>query len=82
MRAAYAVADAEREKTLRSAQRVHMVGIGGSGVSALASLLLQMGKQVRGSEVSPGPATEQLRMLGATTFVGHAAEHVGIQGGA
>jgi UDP-N-acetylmuramate--alanine ligase len=54
-----------------------MVGIGGSGMSALATLLLQMGKQLIGSELSPSPAIESLRAAGAIIFDDHAAQHVG-----
>jgi len=67
----------EPEKTLAEAQRVHLVGIGGSGMSALASLLLQLGKQVTGSELSPGAATEALRTDGAVVWGSHLAAHVG-----
>jgi UDP-N-acetylmuramate--alanine ligase len=65
------------QTTLRQAQRVHMVGIGGSGMSALASLLLQLGKQVTGSELSPGAATERLRVDGAVVWEKHAADNIG-----
>jgi UDP-N-acetylmuramate--alanine ligase len=71
------VAEAPPAPTVRDAQRVHMVGIGGSGMSALASLLLQMGKQVSGSDVAPGQSAEQLRAAGATILPGHAADNVG-----
>ncbi|MGI9145506.1 MAG: UDP-N-acetylmuramate--L-alanine ligase [Chloroflexota bacterium] len=64
-------------RDLGTAQRVHMVGIGGSGMSALASLLLQMGKQVSGSELSPGSATEYLRDRGAVVWNTHAAGNLG-----
>jgi UDP-N-acetylmuramate--alanine ligase len=62
---------------LTQAQRVHMVGIGGSGMSALATLLLQMGKQVSGSELSASSAVESLRAAGAIVFDEHAAANVG-----
>lgn len=65
------------EVSLSQAQRVHMVGIGGAGMSALATLLLQMGKQLTGSELSAGPTVESLRTAGALVFGDHAAEHVG-----
>ncbi|HEY0580986.1 MAG TPA: UDP-N-acetylmuramate--L-alanine ligase [Chloroflexota bacterium] len=65
------------ERALRDAQRIHLVGIGGSGMSALATLLLQLGKTVSGSENSPGSATEALRAAGARIAVGHAADNVG-----
>ncbi len=63
--------------SLSQAQRVHMVGIGGAGMSALATLLVQMGKQVSGSELSSSSTVESLRAAGATIFGEHAAEHVG-----
>jgi UDP-N-acetylmuramate--alanine ligase len=63
--------------SLRDARRVHMVGVGGSGMSALASLLLRMGKQVTGSDVAPGASAANVRAAGATILAGHAAEHVG-----
>ncbi len=62
---------------MTQAQRVHMVGIGGSGMSALATLLLQMGKQVSGSELSSSSAVESLRAAGAIVFDEHAAANVG-----
>ncbi len=62
---------------VRQAHRVHLVGVGGSGMSALASLLLQMGKQVSGSELASGPATAYLRANGAVVWEGHAAEQLG-----
>ena len=65
------------ESTLAHAQRVHMVGIGGSGMAALASLLLQMGKQVSGSDVSGGATVEALRGAGAMLYGAHAALNVG-----
>lgn len=53
-----------------------MVGIGGSGMAALSSLLLQMGKTVSGSDVSAGPTLDALRAAGATVFGTHAATNV------
>src|SRR5262249_21980561 len=61
---------------LLGAQHVHLVGIGGSGMSALASLLLQLGKTVSGSDVQSGAITQQLAEQGATIRAGHRAEHV------
>jgi UDP-N-acetylmuramate--alanine ligase len=53
-----------------------MIGIGGSGMAALSSLLLQMGKQVSGSDVSGAPALARLRAEGATVFDAHAAANL------
>ncbi len=61
---------------LQSAERVHLVGIGGSGMSALASLLLQMGKTVSGSDEQASGATRQLAAMGATIYGEHAESHV------
>ncbi|MBV9543532.1 MAG: UDP-N-acetylmuramate--L-alanine ligase [Chloroflexi bacterium] len=62
------------EPSLESAQRVHLVGIGGSGMGALAGLLLQMGKHISGSDSSGSAAVAQ---LGARVFGQHAAANVG-----
>ena len=61
---------------LADAQRVHMIGIAGSGMSALASLLLQMGKRVSGSDMSTGAAVADLCAEGATIMHGHAATNL------
>lgn len=70
------VADAAAVTPLLAAPHVHFVGIAGSGMSALASLLLGMGTRVSGSDVAPGPLLDALRARGATVFVGHAARQV------
>lgn len=48
--------------------RVHLLGIGGTGLSAIARVLLQMGVQVSGSDRQLGPALEQLAAAGARIF--------------
>ena len=53
-----------------------MVGIAGSGMAALASLLMQMGKHVSGSDLSSGPTVEDLRAQGASIATGHLAANV------
>ncbi|MEX2324670.1 MAG: UDP-N-acetylmuramate--L-alanine ligase [Nitriliruptoraceae bacterium] len=55
---------------------VHLVGIGGAGMSGIARILLQRGERVTGSDLRDSRALEELRMLGATVFIGHDAEHV------
>ena len=50
---------------------VHMVGVGGSGMQALAALLLRCGAVVSGSDLSASEATEQLEQAGATIRLGH-----------
>jgi UDP-N-acetylmuramate--alanine ligase len=63
--------------TLDPSRPVHLVGIGGAGMSALASILLQRGHLVTGSDLRGGPAAGALTAMGARVFVGHAAEHLG-----
>lgn len=54
-----------------------MVGIGGSGMAALASLLLGMGKQVSGSDSLSSAVIDQLRAAGAVIFDAHDATNLG-----
>jgi UDP-N-acetylmuramate--alanine ligase len=55
---------------------VHLAGIGGIGMSALARLLLQTGKKVSGSDKQESPITDELKALGATIFIGHEAHNL------
>ncbi|NBP26547.1 MAG: UDP-N-acetylmuramate--L-alanine ligase [Betaproteobacteria bacterium] len=58
-------------------ETIHFVGIGGSGMSGIAEVLLTLGYRVQGSDVARNAATERLSGLGATIFYDHAAEHLG-----
>jgi len=55
---------------------IHLIGIGGAGVSSIATVLLQQGYNVSGSDRQASPATERLAQLGATIFIGHRAENL------
>jgi UDP-N-acetylmuramate--alanine ligase len=57
-------------------ERIHFVGIGGTGMSGLAEILLTMGYRVSGSDLGESEVTDRLRSLGATIFIGHAASNV------
>jgi UDP-N-acetylmuramoylalanine-D-glutamate ligase len=57
-------------------ERIHFVGIGGTGMSGLAEVVLTMGYGVSGSDLSQSEVTDRLGSLGATIFVGHSAAHV------
>ena len=57
-------------------QYVHFVGIGGSGMSGIAEILLTLGYRVSGSDARRGEAVERLERLGAKVWVGHDAHHV------
>jgi len=50
---------------------VHFIGIGGSGLSAIARLLLESGYTVSGSDRALSPFAEEVRKAGATVYVGH-----------
>jgi UDP-N-acetylmuramate--alanine ligase len=56
---------------------VHFVGIGGSGMSGIARLLLEAGHRVTGSDVRESDAVARLREAGATIAIGHDAANVG-----
>ena len=55
---------------------VHFIGIGGSGLSAIARLLLEQGYRVSGSDRALSPLAAELKTAGVTISVGHAAENV------
>jgi len=56
--------------------RVHFVGIGGAGLSAIARIMLARGVPVSGSDGQDSPTLDALRALGAEVHVGHDAAHV------
>jgi len=62
--------------TFRNFQRIHLVGIGGSGMSGIAEVLLSSGYAVSGSDLKTSPVTQHLVKLGATIYESHAAENV------
>ena len=57
-------------------KRVHFIGIGGAGMSGIARIMIARGVDVSGSDVKGSTVTENLQMLGATIFIGHAAENI------
>ena len=57
-------------------KRIHFVGIGGSGMSGIAEVLLNLGYQITGSDLGTNAATRRLAEQGAEVHIGHAAEHV------
>src|SRR5690554_1748374 len=58
-------------------RRVHFVGIGGAGMSAIARVLLAEGVAVSGSDIEDSRILDELRALGATIAIGHRPENVG-----
>ncbi|WP_430232661.1 UDP-N-acetylmuramate--L-alanine ligase [Nitrosomonas communis] len=57
-------------------RHVHFVGIGGSGMSGIAEVMINQGYRVSGSDLSKNLTTERLRQLGAIVHIGHAKENV------
>ena len=58
-------------------RRVHVVGVGGAGMSAIAEVLAAMGHDVTGSDLKPSAGLERLEVLGVAVTVGHAAANLG-----
>ena len=68
----------ERGEPVREGvRRIHMVGIGGVGMSAIAEILLDRGYEVSGSDAAASAAVDRLRAAGATVSEGHHARQVG-----
>ncbi len=57
-------------------ERVHMIGIAGSGLRGMAGILAQMGIQVSGSEIAQSPILDRLQRRGLACSVGHRRENV------
>jgi len=57
-------------------QAIHVVGVGGAGMSAIATVLARMGHTVSGSDLRESRVLERLELLDVTTHVGHAPEHL------
>lgn len=57
-------------------KHIHMVGIGGIGMSGMAEILIQRGYKVTGSDGASNETTDRLKELGATIYLGHAPENI------
>jgi UDP-N-acetylmuramate--alanine ligase len=60
----------------KAKKHIHLVGIGGAGLSAIAKVLLEEGYQVSGSDLKLSPLTDSLAAAGARISEGHAAQNV------
>jgi UDP-N-acetylmuramate--alanine ligase len=56
--------------------RIYLIGIGGTGLSAIARVLLEMGHTISGSDRVESPFTRDLRAAGVTVNIGHRPENV------
>jgi UDP-N-acetylmuramate--alanine ligase len=63
-------------KRMRRINCVHFVGIGGSGMSGIAEVMLSLGYQVQGSDLQASAAVERLKNLGARVFIGHHKKNI------
>lgn len=57
-------------------QNIHFIGIGGSGMSGIAEVLLNMGYTVTGSDMAETEITKRLQGLGGKIYIGHSSEHI------
>ena len=70
------MSSARGEPGMGSIQRIHFIGIGGVGMSGIAEVLLNLGYEVSGSDLSENTAVKRLMSKGAKVYIGHAAEYV------
>ncbi len=61
---------------LGTPRRIHIVGVGGAGMSAIAAVLAWMGHEVSGSDLKHSPGLERLELLGVSVQTGHDAANV------
>lgn len=61
---------------MRRIRRIHLIGIGGTGMSGIAEVLVNLGYEVAGSDLRESPVTGRLQALGIEVFIGHGADHV------
>jgi UDP-N-acetylmuramate--alanine ligase len=57
-------------------KKIHFIGIGGSGMSGIAEVLLNLGFEVSGSDLASNATTKRLQGFGATVYQGHASEYL------
>lgn len=61
---------------MRRIKRIHMIGIGGSGMSGIAEVLLNQGYDISGSDLRESSTTKRLSDMGATIFIGHHLDNI------
>jgi UDP-N-acetylmuramate--alanine ligase len=67
----------QKSSMYRKVRRIHFVGIGGIGMSGIAEVLLNLGYEISGSDLSPSDITQRLDDLGAAIHEGHDDAHIG-----
>lgn len=63
-------------RTYKKLKHIHMVGIGGTGMSGIAEVLLNLGYKVSGTDIVESDVTQRLSRLGADVSIGHKAEKI------
>jgi UDP-N-acetylmuramate--alanine ligase len=63
-------------KLLDGPRHVHLIGVGGAGMSGIARILLQRGHRVSGSDLRESRSLDELRVLGAEVAIGHRADNI------
>ncbi len=63
-------------ETLGDIDKIHFVGVGGTGMSGIAEVLSNLGYNVSGSDIKESAVTQRLQQAGVTVFIGHNAENV------
>ncbi len=63
-------------KRMRRIHCVHFIGIGGSGMSGIAEVMLSLGYAVQGSDLKRNKQTKRLEKQGAAVFIGHASKNI------
>ena len=64
------------DKIIDNVKRIHMIGIGGSGMCPLAEILHSKGYELTGSDNNPSDPLKRVQNLGIKVFMGHNAENV------
>ena len=62
---------------MRRVRRIHMIGVGGTGMSGIAEVLVNLGYEVAGSDLRASAVTRRLSGKGVEVFIGHAAKNIG-----
>ena len=63
-------------QALGNIDRIHFVGIGGTGMSGIAEVLSNLGYKVSGSDIKESAVTQRLADLGVTITIGHKRENI------
>ncbi len=64
------------QRVVGNIDRIHFVGVGGTGMSGIAEVLCNLGYQVSGSDIKESPVTQRLAGLGITVHIGHKRENI------